>query len=166
MRMLLTAAAMAVAVLVANAAAAQEVRGFVTGGVTGDVNGERFPAFGGGAVVDLGTPWLSAGGQGEAFFSGPYAAGRGAVFGQGNIPAGPLVRGIVLGGLGFGEDSGPMFGGGLEIRPTGTRIGLRVTVEDFVGRLYGYSCPTQFAFCQSTPDGYLHQVVFRAGITF
>ena len=100
-------------------ASAQSARGF---------------AFGGGAVVDLGQPWVSAGAQGEAFMSWPYFAGRGAVFAQGNLLAHKPVRPFVLAGVGFGEDGGTLVGAGLELRSPGTRIGLRVTVEDYFTR--------------------------------
>ena len=43
---------------------AQQVRGFAATGYSSDVNGGRYPAFSGGALVDLG-PWISAGAQGK-----------------------------------------------------------------------------------------------------
>ena len=138
-----------------HSASAQEVRGFATAGVTSDVNDQRFPAFGGGAIVDLGQPWVSAGAQGEVFVSWPYFAGRGAVFGQGNLAPKKLVRPFVLAGLGFGEEAGPMFGGGVEVRPPNQRIGFKVTVEDYVIRINGF---------EGARTG--HQVAIRAGILF
>jgi hypothetical protein len=67
-------------------------------------------------------------------------AGRGAVFAQGNLLARKPVRPFVLAGVGFGEDGGTLVGAGLEVRSPDTRIGFRVTVEDYVARrsgLYG-----------------------------
>jgi hypothetical protein len=40
-------------------------------------------------------------------------AGRGTVFGQGNLMSNGRIQPFVLGGFGFGESGGPMFGGGL-----------------------------------------------------
>jgi hypothetical protein len=140
----------------AHSASAQDVRGTAFGGVTGDVNGERYPAFGGGVLVDLGQPWISAGGQGEAFMSWPYFAGRGAVFGQATLAPKQLIRPFVMGGVGFGEDSGPMFGGGIEVRAPGQRYGFRVAVEDYVVRINGFDRRTTTH----------HQVALRVGILF
>jgi len=50
-------------------ASAQDLRGFAGGAVSGTVNGEHYASFGGGALVDVGTPWLSAGVQAEALVS-------------------------------------------------------------------------------------------------
>ena len=94
----------------AGTASAQDLRGFVAGGVMTDVNSGRYPAVGGGVVVDLGQPWVSGGAQGEAFFSWPYVAGRGALFAQANVvPRGP-VRPFLLAGVGSGESAGPLAG--------------------------------------------------------
>jgi hypothetical protein len=103
-------AAMSVLALLAVApgASAQEIRGFASAGVTSDVNDQRFPAFGGGVLVDLGQPWLSAGAQGETFVSWPYFA------------------------------AGPMFGGGVELRAPNQRLGFRFAVEDYVVRFNGF----------------------------
>jgi hypothetical protein len=152
---------------------AQDLRGFAGGGVMSDVNSERFPAFGGGVLVDLGQPWISAGGQGEAFVSWPYFGGRGAVFGQGNvIPKGP-VRPFLLAGVGFGESSGPLFGGGVEIAPRTGRLGLRVAVEDYLARVGGFNCGAlgySAAQCAGFPHGgneyTAHQVTLRVGLLF
>ncbi len=82
-------------VLVANAGApvisAQNLRGFIAGGVTADETHQQFPSAAGGVVVDVGQPWLSVGAEGETFWQWPYFAGRGTVFAQGNVrPRGPV----------------------------------------------------------------------------
>jgi hypothetical protein len=136
-------------------ASAQEVRGFASGGFTTDVNTQRYPAFGGGAVVSLGQPWVSAGAQADAFVSWPYFGGRGAVFGQGNLAPKRPISPFVLAGYGFGEDSGPMIGAGVDLRAPHQRIGLRLAVEDYVLRYRRYQGPTTS-----------HQIAFRAGILF
>jgi hypothetical protein len=136
-------------------ASAQAVRGFASAGYTSDLNEQRYPAFGGGVLVDLRQPWVSAGAQGDAFVSWPYFGGRAAVFGQGNVvPKGP-VRPFVLAGVGFGEDSGPMLGAGVEVRPPNQRIGLRVAVEDYMRRYNAFGGPKTG-----------HQVAVRVGILF
>lgn len=148
--------AFAIAILVAaHGASAQDLRGFATAAVTSDVNNQHFPTFGGGVVVDLGQPWISAGGQGEALVSWPYFAGRGSLFAQGNLTAKRPVRPFVLAGVGFGEEGGRMFGGGVEFRPLNQRRGVRVSVEDYGVRYRGF-------------DGRRtgHQVAVRAGILF
>jgi hypothetical protein len=134
---------------------AQEVRGFASGGFTTDVNAQRYPAFGGGAVVSLGQPWVSAGVQADAFVSWPYFSGRGVVFGQGNLAPRKPISPFVLAGYGFGEDSGPMIGAGIDLRAPNQRIGFRLAVEDYVLRYRGYQGPTTS-----------HQIAFRAGILF
>ena len=153
--------------------AAQDLRGFATAGVMSDLNNQHFPAFGGGVMIDAGQPWISAGGQGEAFVSWPYFAERGAVFAQGNVFRQGPVRPFVLGGLGFGESAGPMFGAGIDVRPGNGRIGLRATVEDYLARVegfdcaaYGYSQPTCNAFPHGGRPYTGHQVTFRVGVLF
>lgn len=138
-----------------HSASAQDVRGITFGGVTGDANGQQFPAFGGGVLVDLGQPWVSAGAQGEAFVSWPYFAGRAALFGQGNLAPGKLVRPFVLAGVGLGEYSGPMFGGGVEFRPPQQRVGFRVAVEDYTIRYQRFDGGTTH-----------HQVALHVGVIF
>jgi hypothetical protein len=133
MRTLAIAAVIAAAILLnAESASAQDLRGFVGGGTMSDVNRECFPTVGGGVLVDLGQPWISAGGQGEMFFSWPYVAGRGGMFLQGNVvPKGP-VRPFVLAGFGSGESDGAMFGAGVEFRPKDRAAGFRASVEDYL----------------------------------
>jgi len=149
-------AVLALATLVnAPSASAQDLRGFLGGGVMSGVNAERFPTVGAGVLVDLGQPWLSAGGQGEMFFSWPYVAGRGGMFLQGNLlPKGP-VRPFVLAGFGSGESDGAMLGAGVEFRPTSRAAGFRMSVEDYRSKVGG---PAKFH------TG--HQVTIRAAMTF
>ena len=134
---------------------AQDFRGFVGTGVTSDVNGQHFPGFSGGAVVDLGQPWVSAGAQAETFFSWPYFAGRGSVFAQGNLFPKGKVRPFVLGGFGWGEEGGTLIGAGMEFRPGETGLGLRASIEDYVVRYQGYD---------RARTG--HQVALRVGFLF
>src|SRR5215207_933514 len=112
---------------------AQEVRGFAGAGVASDLN-SRYPALGGGMLVDLPSSWFSAGAEGDMFISWPYVAGRGALFGQANVMRRRAVRPFVLAGYGWGESAGPMIGGGVEMRVRG-RFGVRATVEDYLVRL-------------------------------
>ena len=151
---------------------AQSVRGFVSGGVISDVNQQRFPSAGGGILVDLGQPWVSAGVQGETFWQWPYFAGRGTVFGQVNLMPRSSVRPFVLAGIGYGESDGPMVGGGLELRPRRGGPGLRVSVEDYVSRIGGLPCSSfgLQSYCDENPRaarGYVaHQVAVRAAVLF
>ena len=96
---------------------AQDLRGYVAGGVTSEVTHQQFPSVAGGVLVNVGQPWLSAGAQAETFWQWPYFAGRGTLFAQGNLFPNGRVRPFVLGGVGFGESAGPMIGGGVELRP-------------------------------------------------
>jgi hypothetical protein len=137
------------------AAHAQDLRGFVSGGVATDPYG-RYPAFGGGALIDAGQPWLSVGAQGEALVAWPYTAGRGALFAQGNLaPKSQPVRPFLMAGYGFGEMTGTIVGGGVELRSTGSRLGLRLALEDHTQRYGG-------------PAGLKtdHRLGFRIGVVF
>jgi hypothetical protein len=155
-----------------SSASAQTIRGFVSGGMITDVNQQRFPSAGGGIVVNLGMPSLSAGAQAETFWQWPYFAGRGTVFGEIELIPNGRIRPFVLGGRGFGETAGPMFGGGLELRPSGTRVGLRVSVEDYLARIGGLECGSfgLQSYCDENPRaarGYVeHQVTLRAAVLF
>ncbi len=156
MRTLTLAAAMTVATLLHTAAAsAQDLRGFVSGGVMSDLNDEHFPAFGGGVLIDLGQPWVAAGGQGEMFVSWPYVAGRGGMFLQGSvIPKGP-IRPFLLAGFGAGESDGPMLGAGVEWRPPNGGAGFRASVEDYLAKV------------GTRTDYYTdHQITIRVALTF
>lgn len=151
---------------------AQEVRGFVTGGVISDVNQQRFPTAGGGVLFDLGQPWVSAGAEGETFWQWPYFAGRGTLFGQVRLIPKGRIRPFVLAGRGFGEMAGPMIGGGIELRPANGRVGLRVSVEDYLARIGGLDCGSYGlqSYCNENPraarDHTEHQLTVRAGILF
>lgn len=169
MRILKVVAVMTLATLAGvRCASAQDVRGFVNGGVMSDMNNQHFPAVAGGALVDLGQPWVSAGAQGEVFMSWPYFGGRGAVFGQGNLVARGPVRPFVLGGFGWGESAGPMFGGGVDVGPRDRRIGFRFAIEDYLLRASGYDCSV--VGCAADPHGGRpftgHQVTVRVGLLF
>ncbi len=157
----------------AGAVSAQQVRGFAGGGIVSDLNDQRFATILGGAVVDLPTSWFSAGGQADMFISWPYVAGRGTVFGQVNIVGRGPVRPFLLGGYGFGEDAGPMIGGGVEVRPPNRRLGLRVSVEDYLASVGGFDC-VGLGYTQSYCDTNLkggradtgHQVTVRIAVLF
>ena len=161
MKRLLNAAIIFFILTSARSASAQPLRGWAFTGYTSDVNSQSFAAAGGGVLVEVGQPWILAGAQAEALIQLPYFAGRGAVFGEGRIfPASPY-RPFVMGGMGFGEDSGPLIGAGIEIGAPNTRWGLRMSLEDYVRRLESYS----FAGFQRAPE-VRHQIAFRFGITF
>ena len=122
----------------ARGAHAQIVSGFAGVSLASEMNGQHFPALGGGVVVDLPGSWLSAGAQGETLVSWPYFGGRGALFGQVRIGGRRTIAPLALAGYGFGEAAGPMFGGGVELRSPAARFGLRATVEDYVARVNGF----------------------------
>jgi hypothetical protein len=161
------------AALLAGDVSAQALRGFAGGGMVKDLNGQTFPAVSGGAVVDLPTSWFSAGAQGDMFISWPYFAGRGTVFGQVNVIRRGPVRPFLLGGFGFGEDGGPMIGGGVDVRVPNQRIGLRVSVEDYLAHVGGFDCfglgYTQ-AYCDANLKGgrpyTAHQTSLRVALLF
>lgn len=139
---------------------AQEIRGFVGGGMMADVNDQRFPAFGGGVLLDSPTEWVSAGAQGEMFVSWPYFAGRGAVFGQVNpVQRGPL-RPFLMAGYGFGESGGLLVGAGLEVRSRDRRRGLRASVEDYFAQVQ------QYPFRAGARSIIGHQLTVRVGLVF
>jgi hypothetical protein len=110
--------------------AAQEVRGFAGAGTASEYS-STYPSFGGGVLVDAGQRWVSVGAQGDGFVSWPYFAGRATLFAQGNLVPKGTFRPFILAGQGFGELDGVMFGGGLEVRPAGSRIGFRAAVENY-----------------------------------
>lgn len=110
--------------------AGQEVRGFAGGG-TATVRSSTYPSFGGGVLVDAGQRWISVGAQGDGFMSWPYFVGRLTLFAQGNLLPKGSVRPFVLAGRGFAAFEGTMFGGGVEVRPAGTRLGFRGSVENY-----------------------------------
>jgi hypothetical protein len=151
---------------------AQDLRGFVAGGVTSESNHQQFPSAGGGVLVNVGQPWISAGAQAETFWQWPYFAGRGTLFAQGNLLTRGRLRPFLLGGVGFGEAAGPMIGAGVEIRPTSGRHGLRVSVEDYLLRLHGLPCQSfgLQSYCDSNPrqaNGSVeHRMALRVGVLF
>jgi hypothetical protein len=154
-------AAMSVLLLsTAQAASAQEVRGFAFGSGTTLQYDQQYPGFGGGVLVELGQPWLAVGAQGEAFSSWPYFAGRGSVFAEGRLLPKSAIVPLVLGGAGFGEYGGPMVGGGVEIRVPRSRVAFRITVEDFMLR------DTRYDLGQPAGTETHHQVATRFGVSF
>ena len=151
---------------------AQDLRGYVAGGVTSEVTHQQFPSVAGGVLVSVGQPWLSVGAQGETFWQWPYFAGRGTLFAQGNLISNGRVRPFVLGGVGFGESDGPMIGGGVELRPLNRRLGVRVSIEDYLAHIDGLPCESfgLQSYCESNPRqarGYVdHQLALRVGVLF
>src|SRR5678816_2215982 len=89
-----------------HSASAQDVRGITFGGVTGDANGQQFPAFGGGVLVDLGQPWGSAGirarclaaASGSARHSSALASGSRSRITRSGISASMAARRITRSG--------------------------------------------------------------------
>lgn len=146
----------------ADLGSAQDARGFLGAAVSSSVNREWYAAVGGGMTIDLGTPWLSGGGQAEALISLPYVAGRGAIFGQFNVIPRSHIRPFVLGGAGFGEDSGRLVGAGIEFRDRANRYGFRMTVEDYLTRYETYSAPPVTR--SSVVTG--HQIAIRGAMLF
>jgi hypothetical protein len=147
-------------IVLPSGAMAQHPRGFVGAGPSSTVDREWYATVGGGAVVDLGTPWLSGGGQVEALISWPYFAGRGALFGQANLVPRAPMRPFVIGGIGMGEDAGPLVGAGLEVRGRSGRGGVRVSVEDFLARYHSYQPSGMFRVRTG------HQIAVRASVLF
>ena len=151
---------------------AQDFRGFVAGGVTSEVNQQQFPSAAGGVLVNLGQPWIAAGAQAETFWQWPYFAGRGTLFAQGDLIPKGRVRPFVLGGIGFGEAAGPMIGGGVELRATNGRHGVRLSIEDYLSRIDGLPCQSfgLQSYCDANPRqarSYIeHQAAFRVGVLF
>jgi hypothetical protein len=141
--------------IVGRLVSAQEVRGFVVGGITHDVDRQTFPDIGGGAIVDAGRSWLAIGGEGETFWRWPYFAGRATLFGQAQRPTSNRFRPFVLAGYGWGPDGGALIGAGVAVRPRSNGLGLRATVEDYIVHVNGFPTP------------YIgHQVVVRVGLSF
>jgi hypothetical protein len=155
-------AATAIAILTAaGPVSAQELRGFAFAGSTSDMNSQRYPGFGGGVVVDLGQPWLAAGAQGETFFQLPYFTGRGALFAEGRVMPRSAIRPFMMGGIGFGQDAGPMIGAGVEMRMPGSRVAFRLAIEDYVRRADFY------AFGSGRFQSEVrHQIATRIGVSF
>jgi hypothetical protein len=156
------------------AAAAQEVRGFVAAASTTNLNDRKFTGLGGGVVIDTGLPWVSGGALWETFFDDGYVSGRGTVFGQGNLFRAGSFRTFVLGGVGFGVVAdGPLFGGGFEVRPPRTRVGVRASVQDYLTKVDGVECARfglTASYCAALPHGgkpYTgHQLALTIGILF
>ena len=161
MKRLLSAAIALVLLASARPASAQAVRGWAFTGKTSDINGQNFAAAGGGLLVDLGQPWLLAGAQAEALFQLPYVSGRGAAFAEGRIMPKSPYRPFILGGMGFGQDAGPLIGAGFEVGAPNSRWGLRLSVEDFLRRVDIYSLGVATGGSEVR-----HQIALRFGITF
>jgi hypothetical protein len=128
---------------------AQQLQGFVTGGTSAGENREQFPTVGGGVLLDVAKGWASVGGQGDVFFSNGYATGRAGVLAQGNIVRRRAFRPFVVGGYGWGEDAGPMFGAGIEW--WSGRLGFRASVQHYRTHVQGFDC-LHFGYTQAQCD--------------
>jgi hypothetical protein len=120
-------------------AAARPVLAFGSFSINSDVNDQVFPGVAGGVLLDFASLWASAGVQGDVFFSGGYASGRGGPFGRVNLVRRRLVRVFAVGGYAWGEMGGPTLGGGIELWPKG-RIGVRASLQDYLVRVQGFDC--------------------------
>jgi hypothetical protein len=164
-------AGMAVAPRAAAQQPSSRVTTFASVGFVSDLNAERFPSVAGGAVVDLVHARIAVGAQAHVFFSPPYAAGRGVGLVQGTVFRNRAGRIFLLGGQGFGEESGPMVGGGVTIGPE-RRVALRLTIEDYLARIGGFDCG-RFGYspseCAARHDGRsftAHQLSAYVGIAW
>ena len=65
-----------------------------------------------------------------------------------------------------------MFGGGVELRPTNRRVGVRLSVEDYLSHIGALPCGSfgLQSYCEANPRqarGYIeHQVAIRVGVLF
>lgn len=109
--------------------AAQDASGFASVGSAGDGRNNRYPSVGGGVVAETGLPWVSLGAQADLF---DLTVPRATIFVQGNVNPKGDIRPFVVAGLGWGVLAGPMYGAGVELRPVGSRIGLRGSVENYI----------------------------------
>ena len=139
MRLLvITLAAVALLGVEAGSATAQPLQAYGAFSISGDLNDSMLPGASGGVLYDLGA-LVSAGVQGDLLVSGGYAAGRIVPFAQVNAIRERSVTVFVTGGIGIGEQKGPMYGGGVELW-TGRRIGVRAAVQDYLTRVASMDC--------------------------
>ena len=124
----------------AQSSSAQPLQKFALGGIASDLNDARFATVGGGVLFDLFGGWLSIGGQGDAFFSGGYIAGRGTPFVQANFTRRRTLRPFLAAGKSFGEIDGPMIGGGLDVRSPTRRLGFRGVLQTYRVDVHGFDC--------------------------
>ena len=108
---------------------AQHVTRFGGVVVTTTVNGEQIAGVGGGAAIDLMGSWVSVGGQADLLTKNGYIAGRGGPIAQANLFRRGAFRVFGIGGVLWGVEDGPLFGGGVEVWSAG-RLGFRATVHD------------------------------------
>lgn len=120
-------------------AAAQPLLGFGTFSINSDLNGQVFNGVSGGILIDLAHSWVSVGAEADLFVAWPYFAGRGGPVAQLNFLRRAPVRVFALSGLSWGEQAGPMIGGGVELW-TKRRVGFRATVQDYLARVEGIDC--------------------------
>lgn len=118
---------------------AQSLRKFVGFGSVSDLNDDVFPAVNGGLTRDLFKSWISAGFQGELFFSEGYAAGRAGPVVRANLLRKSSITPFLIGGAMLGEDGGPMYGGGVEYWAA-PKLGFRVSGQTFTRQFGGFDC--------------------------
>jgi hypothetical protein len=147
---------------------AQKLHPFLTAGLHSDGYG-HFAGVGGGGVYDFAHAWVSAGAEGDVFFSGGYAAGRAGPIVQLNILQDRSIRPFAISGYKWGEGHGAVVGGGMEFRP-GTRPGFRVSIEDIVNRVGRPLCGPPYPPCSALPNGgnayFRHAVSAQFGVVF
>lgn len=129
-----TVIAVAFVTVVTGASASAQVEPFVTGGIHRDVNRERFVGVAGGML--LSTKWLSVGAQGDAFVSPPYVAGRVTLLVQGNLFDVAGVRPFLQAGTSLGELKGSMYGAGVDLRRSGSGVGVRANVQTYLAKMW------------------------------
>ena len=171
MRRIVFALVLAGSVAVPRAGAAQPLFGFATLSHNSDLNGQRFGGASGGVLVDLARAWISVGAEADLFVSWPYFAGRVGPLVQVNLLRGAPVRIFALTGTSWGEQAGPMIGGGVEVWTR--RIGFRATVQDYLARVEGIDCGLYGIDPQSCETGFhggrpwtSHQPTVQVGIVF
>jgi hypothetical protein len=118
---------------------AQPLRGFTTVSINGEQNGQTFSGASGGVLLDLADAWLSVGAEADLFVAWPYFAGRVGPLVQVNVVRHAPVRVFAIAGHSWGEQAGPMIGGGVEFR-TRRRVGFRATVQDYLARVPAIDC--------------------------
>jgi hypothetical protein len=147
---------------------AQRFHPFVMAGSHTD-DGRHYAGITVGGVYDLIPAWVSAGVEGDIFFSGGYAAGRAGPVGQVSFLRDRRLKPFAIGGYKWGEGDGAMIGGGVEFRPA-ARLGFRGSVEDILTRRGRLLCGGPYPPCSALPNGgnsyFTHGVSLQFGIVF
>ncbi len=123
---------------------AQQLHGFVTGGIHSDGQKryeQHYPGVGGGVLFAMMKSRFELGGQGDFVLSGGYASGRGGPVGQLNFIRNRALRPFAIAGVARGENSGPMFGAGVELWSRGR---VRVSAHDYLAAATLHQASVQF----------------------